>query len=276
MDHVIFACVHSAGRSQMAAAFFNRIADPSRARASAAGTRPAPRVHPEVLSTMREVGIDLANAAPQRLTDDLARDAAWLVTMGCGEECPVVPGVRRDDWNLPDPKGQAADAVRAIRDDIEARVRTFAQREGYAPVTIEAAGPQVLPEVLEFLQANALPNAGLAEHATILLAARQGGSLVGTAALEIYGGDALLRSVAVRAGLRGSGLGQRLTQEALARAREQDVARVFLLTETAAGFFPRFGFTDIDRARVPDSIRSTEELASACPASARVMVLALH
>jgi arsenate reductase len=120
---VIFACVHNAGRSQMAAAFFNQLA--TRARAVSAGTEPGTRVHPEVVTVMRERGIDLSSATPQRLTDELARAAQLLVTMGCGEACPLVPGLRRDDWPLDDPKGQPLDHVRQIRDDIERRVRAL-------------------------------------------------------------------------------------------------------------------------------------------------------
>jgi arsenate reductase len=119
----IFACVHNAGRSQMAAAFFDQLADGTTARAVSAGTEPGPRVHPEVLEVMREVGIDLSNATPQKLTDKLARSADMLITMGCGENCPYVPGVEREDWPLADPKGQDVETVRTIRDEIEARVR---------------------------------------------------------------------------------------------------------------------------------------------------------
>jgi len=122
MERVIFACVHNAGRSQMAAAFFNRIADPSRATAVSAGTDPGTRVHSVVVDVMHEVGVDLTGIAPQRLTDDLARGAALLVTMGCAESCPVVPGLERDDWPLTDPKGLPIETVRRIRDEIAARV----------------------------------------------------------------------------------------------------------------------------------------------------------
>ncbi len=132
MNTVIFACVHNAGRSQMAAAFFNQLADPARARAISAGTQPGPRVHPEVLEVMREVDIDLAGAQPQLLTTELAMGASLLITMGCGDACPVVPGLRRDDWPLQDPKGQAPAVVRTIRDDIAARVRDLLAREGWA------------------------------------------------------------------------------------------------------------------------------------------------
>lgn len=132
MNTVIFACIHNAGRSQMAAAWFNALADATKARAISAGTDPGTRVHPEVLEAMREVGIDLAGRTPQKLTDDLARGAQMLITMGCGEQCPVVPGLRRDDWPLEDPKGKPVERVREIRDDVRARVAALLDREGWA------------------------------------------------------------------------------------------------------------------------------------------------
>ena len=122
MDTVIFACVHNAGRSQMAAAFFNRSADPARARAVSAGTEPGERVHPAVVEVMREAGIDISANRPQRLTLDLARGASYLVTMGCGDDCPYVPGLERDDWPLADPRDRPIDEVRRIRDEVRNRV----------------------------------------------------------------------------------------------------------------------------------------------------------
>ena len=129
MLKVIFACVHNAGRSQMAAAFFNQLADPQKAEALSAGTEPGERVHPEVLSVMQEVGIDLSRAKPQRLTEELAQGAQLLITMGCGDKCPYVPGLRRDDWPLRDPKGLPAEEVRAIRDEVKQRVQRLIQQE---------------------------------------------------------------------------------------------------------------------------------------------------
>jgi arsenate reductase len=131
MKTVIFACVHNAGRSQMAAAFFNALANPSIARAVSAGTHPGERVHPVVVQAMREVEVDLSSAKPQLLTDALAADAQLLITMGCGDECPVVPGLRRDDWPLADPKEQPIERVREIRDDIKGRVRRLLANEGW-------------------------------------------------------------------------------------------------------------------------------------------------
>ena len=131
MDRVLFACLHNAGRSQMAAAFFNRLADPTRARAISAGTTPGDRVHPEVSAAMGEVGVDLSGAKPQLLTTELAAGARLLVTMGCGEECPFLPGVQVEDWSLPDPKGQPIGRVREIRDEIETRVLELVKRRGW-------------------------------------------------------------------------------------------------------------------------------------------------
>ncbi|PPE73716.1 low molecular weight phosphatase family protein [Solimonas fluminis] len=131
MKTVIFACVHNAGRSQMSAAFFNQLADPAKARALSAGTHPAERVHPEVLEAMREIGIDLSAARPAKLTAEFAQGATLLVTMGCGDECPYVPGLRRDDWPLQDPKGGSADQVRGIRDDIRRRVVSLVEANGW-------------------------------------------------------------------------------------------------------------------------------------------------
>jgi arsenate reductase len=130
MIRVLFACVHNAGRSQMAAAFFNAQVNRARARGLSAGTEPASRVHPEVVVVMREVGVDLEHAAPQRLTDEVARAADILVTMGCGETCPVVPNAKRVDWEIEDPKGKDLDQVRSIRDGITDEVVRLIREEG--------------------------------------------------------------------------------------------------------------------------------------------------
>ena len=131
MITVLFACVANAGRSQMAAAFFNQIADPTKARAISAGTRPGTAVHPEVVAVMREAGIDLSGVQPRLLTPELASSAQFLITMGCGDECPYVPGVTRDDWSLDDPAGQPIQRVREIRDEIEGRVKTLLKSSSF-------------------------------------------------------------------------------------------------------------------------------------------------
>jgi len=132
MKTVLFACVHNAGRSQMAAAWFNLLVDPTRAHAISAGTAPGRRVHPEVVTVMSEVGVDLSHAPTSKLTTDVARRAQMLITMGCGDQCPVVPGVTRDDWPLADPKGQSITRVREIRDEIRQRVEQLLAREAWS------------------------------------------------------------------------------------------------------------------------------------------------
>ncbi len=132
MKTVVFACVHNAGRSQMAAGFFNALADPGRARALSAGTQPAGAVHPSVLDVMREVGIDLSQAKPTLLTAELVAGAERLFTMGCEESCPALPGVRIEEWPFPDPKGRSLSEVRAIRDEIRRRVESFLAAQGWS------------------------------------------------------------------------------------------------------------------------------------------------
>ncbi len=132
MERVVFACRHNAGRSQMAAAFFGAAADPSRARAVSAGTTPGEQVHPEVAVVMGEVGLDLSAARPRLLTAELATGARLLVTMGCGEDCPYVPGLEVEDWPLPDPKGQPLERVREIRDEVRRRVEELVARRGWS------------------------------------------------------------------------------------------------------------------------------------------------
>jgi arsenate reductase len=122
MTEVLFVCLHNAGRSQMSRALFERAAE-GRHRAESAGTTPADRVHPVVVEAMREVGIDLADGQPQKLTDEMAEHSDVVVTMGCGDECPYVPGKRYIDWDLPDPKDKPLDEVRRLREDIGRRVK---------------------------------------------------------------------------------------------------------------------------------------------------------
>jgi arsenate reductase (thioredoxin) len=123
MAKVLFVCLHNAGRSQISQALFDRAAGDRHTSASAGSVAdPAGHVHPEVVEVMRELGVDLADRRPRRLTAELAQQADVVVTMGCGDACPYVPGTRYVDWDLTDPKGRSLDAVRAIRDDIAVRI----------------------------------------------------------------------------------------------------------------------------------------------------------
>jgi arsenate reductase len=135
MATALFVCLHTAGRSQMSAALFERAAD-RRHRALSAGTTPAERVHPEVVEVMRELGIDLADRVPRRLTRELAEAADVVVTMGCGDECPFIPGKRYVDWELEDPKGRPLDDVRATRDGIARRVTALVAELDGAAATV--------------------------------------------------------------------------------------------------------------------------------------------
>jgi arsenate reductase len=131
MDTVLFACVHNAGRSQMAAAWFNKECDRTKARAISAGTQPGEHVHPEVVQVMREEGIDLNGVKPQFLSAELAQQATLLVTMGCGDACPYVPGLKKLDWPFEDPKGLPIESVRKIRDEIRQRVVALATERNW-------------------------------------------------------------------------------------------------------------------------------------------------
>jgi arsenate reductase len=145
MKIYIFACVHNAGRSQMASAFFNQFVDPNRACALSAGTAPVAHVHPEVVRVMYEEGIDLSKAQPQKLTHELVDTANVLITIGCGEDWPPVPGLQRIDWPVPDPRAKDIPTVRSIRDSIKQLVLDLLHTEkvarksntGSQPITIE-------------------------------------------------------------------------------------------------------------------------------------------
>ncbi|MBJ6760608.1 GNAT family N-acetyltransferase [Myxococcaceae bacterium JPH2] len=273
MKTVIFACVHNAGRSQMAAAFFNLLADPAKARAVSAGTQPAEKVHPEVQAVMAEAGVDLSQARPQRLTDELARGAARLITMGCGEACPFVPGLQREDWGLEDPKGKPRERVRVIRDDIRARVAALVLREDWSKTghVFRPARQEDRAGIETMLRTAGLPTAGVADHLPNFLVAEHAGELVAAAGLEHHGTSALLRSVVVRADHQGTGLGAALARAQLDLATKRGCDAVFLLTTTAANYFERFGFIRTDRASMPEELHASEELRGACPASATVM-----
>jgi protein-tyrosine-phosphatase len=128
MSHVLFVCLHNAGRSQMSQALFEQAAAGTHTAASAGSEAdPDGRVHPPVVEAMREVGIDLSDRRPQRLSRELAEQADVVVTMGCGDACPFIPGTRYIDWDLPDPKGRPLGEVRSIRDDIAVRVADLAR-----------------------------------------------------------------------------------------------------------------------------------------------------
>ncbi|KAG0277777.1 hypothetical protein BGZ95_005361 [Linnemannia exigua] len=131
MSDIMFACIHNAGRSQMAAAFFNKHKTNPSIKGISAGTNPATEVHPVVREIMLEVGIDLTNITPVKLTTELAQTVSTIVTMGCGETCPFVPGVKIVDWAVTDPKNKPVEEARVIRDEIEQRIKGFVAENKY-------------------------------------------------------------------------------------------------------------------------------------------------
>ncbi|HET7184820.1 MAG TPA: arsenate reductase ArsC [Terriglobales bacterium] len=126
---LVFACVHNAGRSQIAAAWARHLAG-GRVEVLSGGTEPGPHLNVQVVEAMREAGVDLAGIRPQLLTPELVRGAEYMVTMGCGESCPVIPGVKRRDWPIADTRGQPIEVVRTIRDEIKGRVIDLLRSEG--------------------------------------------------------------------------------------------------------------------------------------------------
>jgi arsenate reductase len=259
----------------MAAALFNAMVDPACARAISAGTEPDSRVQPEVVRVMREQGFDLERVRPQRLTAEVAQGAGWLITMGCGDRCPVVAGLRRNDWPVEDPLLRPIEEVRRIRDEVGARVREFARRQHWlrpgGDVSIERATPADMEAVFDLLRRSQLPTDGLAGHFSSALVARREGLVVGSAALEIRSDGALLRSVAVDPDVRGAGVGKRLCVAAIELGATHGVTALYLLTTTAERFFRRVGFVRITRTEVPPGVRGSVEFTSVCCASAAVM-----
>ncbi len=278
MKTVLFACVHNAGRSQMAAAWFNALADEEKARAISAGTAPGTRVHPEVVQVMNEAGVDLSRQAPRFLSDELASAAALLVTMGCGEACPAVVGLRRADWPLEDPKGKPLPRVREIRDEIRARVEKLLQEENWARrsgvhegITIEAAAAGDLPPILELLELAALPSVGVHENLEGFLVARRDNQVIGCAGVEVYGQEGLLRSVVVAPAHRDRGIAAALVRQLAKQCEPRGVASLYLLTTTAPDYFARLGFEPCSRDEAPKGIRSSWEFRTGCPDTAILM-----
>jgi protein-tyrosine-phosphatase/N-acetylglutamate synthase-like GNAT family acetyltransferase len=277
MQKVLFACVHNAGRSQMAAALFNRDEDRTKATAVSAGTEPTSRVHAEVLEAMKEVDIDLSSATPQFLSDELAASVNILVTMGCGEACPVVPGVTRLDWPLEDPKGKPVERVRAIRNENRARIQALLADKGWlrapsAIIELVRASADHEAAIKSLLSEAGLPLDGLeVAFPEGYVVARTTDRIVGCAGVEVYGTDGLLRSLAVAASEQKSGLGSRLVANRLDAARANGLAWMFAITTTAADFFERVGFERIGREMVSPGVRGSAEFASICPSTAAVL-----
>lgn len=261
MKTVLFACVHNAGRSQMAAAWFNVLADPDKARALSAGTVPASLVHPEVVEVMREVGIDLATQQPKLLTEELAREAALLITMGCGEACPILPTAMRLDWPLEDPKGKPPERVREICADVRARVMKLLVEQGWArAVDIHPLGEAELPAVRMLLE----PTHG-AGQLNGFYVARTSGRVIGSIGVEQHGNSGLLRSLVVDTAQQKTGVASALVHRAIEHATQRRLKALYLLTTSAPRFFEKHGFSTCPRSEAPPQIEACWEFRTGCP-----------
>jgi N-acetylglutamate synthase-like GNAT family acetyltransferase len=226
------------------------------------------------MAVMREDGVDLSAVRPQKLTAEVARQSSLLVTMGCGEACPVVPGLERDDWPLEDPKGKPPERVREIRDEVRRRVRGLLRARGWGrPLDqeVEEARPEDGPALRAFLQAAELSVDDVEIGRQEYLLAREGGRIVGSVGLEVAGADALVRSLAVAPDRRGLGLGKRMLEAAVQRARGRRIGTLYALTITAEAFASALGFVPIPRAEVPEAIAALPQFRSLCPVSAVCM-----
>jgi len=232
---------------------------------------------------MGELDIDIAGARPRRLTPELASEASLLVTMGCGEECPAVPGLERLDWPLRDPRGEGAEVVRAIREEIRARVAALLaeRRWGRAPgvavgATLRPARTADAQAMSALLLSAGLPDDGLSGGLADYVVCERAGRIVGLAGLERHGDAGLLRSVAVSSDARRGGIGAALVAERLAVARDGGLGAVHLLTRDAAGFFARFGFIESPSDEAPEAVRRSSQFAGGSCAGATAMVLRLR
>ena len=277
----LFLCVANSARSQMAEGLARRMFGGG-ARIESAGSRPG-QVNPLAIQMMEEVGVDITGQRSKSVDEIEQRGIDRVITLCAEEVCPVWLGpVTRLHWPIDDPAsddpGISREAglirFRRARDQILARLVGLAATELAPGVSLEDASAGDLAAVHELVLASGLPVDGLADQfPAAYVVARRAGEVIGAAGLEAYGDAGLLRSVAVAASARGSGLGIALTANRLVRARERGMSAVWLLTTTAADFFPRLGFRPCARAEAPEPLARSLEFASACPATAICLCL---
>jgi thioredoxin type arsenate reductase len=278
-QRILVLCTGNSARSQMAEGWLRAQAR-DRFDVFSAGSRPTGSVHPGAIQAMAEIGIDIGHQSSKSMSEFVGQSFDCVITVceSAAEACPVLPGpAKRLHHDFPDPAKAPADqqdvVFRQVRDELAAWLQQQLDLDGIA---VGMAQPGDLPAILALLAENNLPPDGLAEHVGTTLVARHDGTIVGSAALELYDTSALLRSVSVSSALQKRSLGQRLTRAALALARQCGVEQVFLLTETASEFFPRFGFQPVERGSVPAAVQRSVEFTTACPVSALVMKAALQ
>ena len=276
--HVLFLCVANSARSQMAEGIARALA-PASVTISSAGSQPS-QLNPFAVKALAEVGIDISGHRAKGVNALAPADIEAVITLCAEEVCPVFLGkARRIHWGLPDPARAGANdaerlqAFRDVRDELRRRLaRVFVQPDA-AGVVLALPAPGALGPVRALLTRLHLPAEDVGLPNQTFVTAQAGAELVGCVALEWYGSDALVRSLAVAPRMQGAALGKRLYQRALDEARRRGTRSLYLLTTTAAPFFEKVGFERIDRALVPAAVASSQEFRSLCPASAVCMRL---
>ena len=275
---ILVLCTGNSARSQMAEGWLRAVAGEYFDVASA-GSHPAGRVHPLAIQVMGEIGIDISGHSSKSMNLFLGQSFDYVITVcdNAAEECPIFPGKAvRLHRDFTDPglaaRDEQLDTFRRVRDELIAWLWDAQSISDL--INIGPANDDDWSAIETLLTQGHLPVDGLHDHLKTTLVARSGQQILGCAGLELYGSAALLRSVAVHPALQGRGLGQRLTNAALDLAKRHGVNEIYLLTETATGFFSRFGFQQIERVAIPLSVKQSVEFMGACPDSALAMGLA--
>jgi arsenate reductase len=273
---VLFLCVANSARSQMAEGIARALA-PAAVTISSAGSRPS-TLNPLAVKALAEVGIDISGHRSKSVDDVPPGDVDAVITLCAEEVCPVFLGrARRLHWALPDParapgdESARLDAFREVRDELRRRLVVVFRQADSGHVRYEAAAPADLGEIRAILDRLHLPSQDVGRANQAFVVARSGTDLVGCVALERYGTDALLRSLAVVPRLQGTGVGKALCRGAVTEAVRSGTRALYLLTTTAERFFAREGFRRIDRTRVPAAIAASLEFRTLCPSSAVCM-----
>jgi thioredoxin type arsenate reductase len=276
---ILVLCTGNSARSQMAEGWLRTVAG-DQFEVASAGSHPTGRVHPYAIQIMGEIGVDISSHTSKSLNQFIGQSFDYVITVcdNAAEECLIFPGKAvRLHHGFTDPglvqRDQQLDTFRRVRDELIAWLWDVLAIGD--TITFESANADDWPAINTLLEQNHLPLDGLQDHLSTTLLARSGYHVVGSAALELYADGALLRSVAVHPALHGRGLGHRLTNAALDLAKQHNVNEIYLLTETASGFFPRFGFRQIERAVIPNAVKQSVEFTTACPDSALAMSLLL-
>jgi protein-tyrosine-phosphatase/N-acetylglutamate synthase-like GNAT family acetyltransferase len=280
---LLFLCVANSARSQMAEglarSLFGKLV-----RVQSAGSQPS-RVNPHAVTTMREIGIDIAAQRSKSVDDIDPASVAAVITLCAEEVCPLWPGkIARMHWPLPDPASSdpsiPAEAVlarfRSARDELRVRLWAFASTNLPDGISLGSPVGGELADIETLARDNGLPTEVVREHfPDAYVVARRDGVVVGVAALEVHDANGLLRTVAVGSAERGRGTGLALIADRLALAWSNGLESVYLLTTTAAPLFRRFGFIDAESARAPAALTASPEFAALCPASATCMRVAI-